>query len=126
MPKTVTPVAEDSQALMSVDAGATASLSAADGFRPLKLNLSERWVLAVSCVSGPGVTAVRYRRRGRRDWPWLDWETAAVTPIASGHCGEVRALGDCSLELDVEVTVGPGEGEHVGEPTVVSFYVLGA
>lgn len=122
MPRTIIPAADDSLLSLQVPQGTTVALSTMTGKRPLRLGLAERWILTLECVSGPGITLVRYRRRGNSSWPWsTDWIEAEGVVLGSPGVGEVRALGDCSMELDVELTAGAGVA-----PAVVNLFVLGA
>ena len=83
---------------------------------PLLLAYTRRWQLWIPATT-QALTLVRYRTRGRIDWPWSDWVTATGVTPAAGGCGTVSVDGDCSYELDVEVTAA-GAG-------TVSFYLVG-
>lgn len=122
MPRTITPAAEDLQLSISVPAGTVVVLSEVAGKRALNLGLAERWVLTLECVSGPGISLVRYRRRGNATWPWsTDWIDAEGVVLGSTGVGEIRVVGDCSRQLDIELTAAAGVA-----PSIVNLYLLGA
>lgn len=82
-------------------------LSAAAGRSPLKLHYAARWRLWIK-PTGAALTTVRYRRRGRADWPWDEWVTATGVAPADGAVGTIELDGDCAYELDLEITGAGG------------------
>lgn len=92
-----------------------AALTDASG-TPLKLAYARRWQLWIQ-ANTQAISLVRYRVRGQSDWPWSAWVTATGVAPAAGAVGTVSLDGDCSLELDVEVTAA-GAG-------TADFYLVG-
>lgn len=91
------------EATISSSAAALSSVA-----RPLALGYAGRWKLWVK-PTGADLTTVRYRTRGRTDWPWSDWVTATGVAPGDGVAGTIAVDGDCSLQLDVELTAD-GDG----------------
>lgn len=96
--------------------GVATSTTPASLASPLRLAYADRWCLWIAPTT-EAVTLVRYRTRGRSDWPWGPWVTATGVTPAAGATGTVAVDGDCAADLDVEITAA-GTG-------TVALYVVG-
>lgn len=110
------PTAQDARTGLVVGSSATVLSDTVD---PLKLSLAGRWLLTLKCTHATrGISLVRYRRRVTPDAPWGPWVTATGVAPAAGETAEIGVDGDCTEDLDLELTGDGGASS-------VEAYVVG-